>query len=199
MSVSESHNRPNLRMGREASFAQLRDVIGVVRQTPVAINVSLSTAMGCPMEGDIAPAVVLDWMDRFASLGVHGVTLCDTTGMAYPAQVRALCEAARARFPQLELTPHFQDTRGLALAAGIDRFDASLGSLGWCPYAPGAAGNGFPVAGLVLVLGVYRFISEGGAPFNVIGNGVATIVVSKWERALDEPTFKKALQDGPGD
>jgi hydroxymethylglutaryl-CoA lyase len=148
MSVSESHNRTNLRMGREASFAQLRDVIAVVKQTPVAINVSLSTALGCPMEGDIAPAVVLDWMDRFADLGVHGVTLCDTTGMAYPAQVKALCAAARARFPQLELTLHFHNTRGLALAntqaalaAGIDRFDASLGGLGGCPYAPGATGN----------------------------------------------------------
>lgn len=148
MSVSESHNWTNLRMGREASFAQLSDVIALVKQTPVAINVSLSTAMGCPMEGDIAPGVVLDWMARFADLGVHGVTLCDTTGMAFPAQVRALSEAARARFPQLELTLHFHNTRGLALAntqaalaAGIDRFDSSLGGLGGCPYAPGATGN----------------------------------------------------------
>lgn len=148
MSVSESHNWTNLRMSREASFAQLSDVIALVKQTPVAINVSLSTAMGCPMEGDIAPGVVLDWMARFADLGVHGVTLCDTTGMAFPAQVRALSEAARARFPQLELTLHFHNTRGLALAntqaalaAGIDRFDSSLGGLGGCPYAPGATGN----------------------------------------------------------
>ena len=58
---------------------------------------------------------------------------------------------------------------------------------------------GFPVAGLVLVLGVYRFISEGGALVNVIGNGIATIVISKWEKALDEPTFKQALKNGPGD
>lgn len=58
---------------------------------------------------------------------------------------------------------------------------------------------GFPVAGLVLVLGVYRFISEGGALVNVIGNGIATIVISKWERALDEPVFGQALKDGPGD
>jgi hydroxymethylglutaryl-CoA lyase len=148
MSVSESHNRTNLRMSREDSFGQLRDVIAVVRQSPVAINVSLSTAMGCPMEGDIALPVVLDWMQRFADLGVHGVTLCDTTGMAYPSQVRQLCDAARARFPGLELTLHFHNTRGMALAntlaalaAGIDRFDASLGGLGGCPYAPGASGN----------------------------------------------------------
>ncbi|HVE07944.1 MAG TPA: hydroxymethylglutaryl-CoA lyase [Paraburkholderia sp.] len=148
MSVSESHNRTNLRMSREQSFAQLRDVIGVVRQTEVAINVSLSTAMGCPMEGDIAQPDVLGWMQRFADLGVHGITLCDTTGMAFPSQVAALCAAARERFASLELTLHFHNTRGMALAntlaalaAGIDRFDASLGGLGGCPYAPGATGN----------------------------------------------------------
>jgi hydroxymethylglutaryl-CoA lyase len=148
MSVSESHNRRNLRMTREASFAQLREVIGVVKQSPVAINVSLSTAMGCPMEGDVPMAEVLDWMARFADLGVHGVTLCDTTGMAFPSQVRELSRAARERFPGLELAQHFHNTRGLALAntlaaldAGIDRFDSSLGGLGGCPYAPGASGN----------------------------------------------------------
>lgn len=148
MSVSESHNRSNLRMSREASFAQLRDVIKVVQQTPVAINVSLSTALGCPMEGDIPAPQVLEWMQRFADLGVNGVTLCDTTGMAFPSQVAALCHAARDRFSDLELTLHFHNTRGLALAntqaalaSGIDRFDASLGGLGGCPYAPGATGN----------------------------------------------------------
>ncbi|WP_455287798.1 hydroxymethylglutaryl-CoA lyase [Cupriavidus necator] len=148
MSVSESHNRTNLRMSREQSFAQLADVIRVVRETPTAINISLSTAMGCPMEGDVPLEQVLGWMQRFADLGVHGVTLCDTTGMAFPSQVATLCAAARRQFPGLELTLHFHNTRGLALAntlaaldQGIDRFDASLGGLGGCPYAPGATGN----------------------------------------------------------
>ncbi|MGF6242646.1 MULTISPECIES: hydroxymethylglutaryl-CoA lyase [Paraburkholderia] len=148
MSVSESHNRANLRMGREESFAQLRDVIEVVSKTRVAINVSLSTAFGCPMEGDVPEDDVLGWVARFAELGVHGVTLCDTTGMAYPNQVRQLAQRTRAQFAQLETTLHFHNTRGMALAntmaaldAGIDRFDASLGGLGGCPYAPGATGN----------------------------------------------------------
>ncbi|MBY4829717.1 hydroxymethylglutaryl-CoA lyase [Burkholderia dolosa] len=148
MSTSESHNRANLRMTREQSFAQLRDVIGAVRGSGVAINVSLSTAMGCPMEGDVPAETVLAWMQRFAALGVDGFTLCDTTGMAFPSQVRDLCERARARFGTLQLTLHFHDTRAMALAntlaaldAGIDRFDASLGGLGGCPYAPGATGN----------------------------------------------------------
>jgi hydroxymethylglutaryl-CoA lyase len=148
MSVSETHNRTNLRMTREQSFAQLRDVIDAVRGTGVAINVSLSTAMGCPMEGDVPVEDVLGWMQRFAELGVQGVTLCDTTGMAHPAQVRALCEQASQAFGALEFTLHFHNTRGMALAntlaaldAGIVRFDASLGGLGGCPYAPGASGN----------------------------------------------------------
>ena len=96
MSMSESHNRANLRMTREQSFAQLRDVIDAVRGTGVAINVSLSTAMGCPMEGDVAAEGVLAWMQRFADLGVHGFTLCDTTGMAFPSQVRDLSAPANA-------------------------------------------------------------------------------------------------------
>jgi hydroxymethylglutaryl-CoA lyase len=148
MSVSESHNRANLRMSREESFAQLRDVIEVVSRTRVAINVSLSTAFGCPMEGDVAEDEVLSWVARFATLGVHGVTLCDTTGMAYPNQVRQLAQRTRDEFAGLEATLHFHNTRGMALAntlaaldAGIDRFDASLGGLGGCPYAPGTTGN----------------------------------------------------------
>jgi isopropylmalate/homocitrate/citramalate synthase len=148
MSVSESHNRSNLRMTREQSFAQLKDVVGVIGSGPVAINVSLSTVFGCPMQGDVPDSDVLGWVERFAELGVRGVTLCDTTGMAYPSQVEALSRRVRERFPQLQLTLHFHNTRGMALAntlaalqAGIDRFDASLGGLGGCPYAPGASGN----------------------------------------------------------
>jgi hydroxymethylglutaryl-CoA lyase len=148
MSVSESHNRANLRMSRGESFAQLRDVIEVVSKTRVAINVSLSTAFGCPMEGDVPEEEVLWWVARFAELGVHGVTLCDTTGMAYPNQVRQLAQRTRDQFAALETTLHLHNTRGMALAntmaaldAGIDRFDASLGGLGGCPYAPGATGN----------------------------------------------------------
>jgi len=148
MSVSESHNRSNLRMTREQSFAQLRDVVGVIGNGPVAVNVSLSTVFGCPMQGDVPSQDILGWVERFAGLGVRGITLCDTTGMAYPSQVESLSRQVRERFPELQLTLHFHNTRGMALAntlaalnAGIDRFDASLGGLGGCPYAPGASGN----------------------------------------------------------
>jgi hydroxymethylglutaryl-CoA lyase len=148
MSVSEPHNRSNLRMTREQSFAQLKDVVGVIGNGPVAVNVSLSTVFGCPMQGDVPSEDILGWVERFAGLGVRGITLCDTTGMAYPSQVESLSRQVRERFPELQLTLHFHNTRGMALAntlaalnAGIDRFDASLGGLGGCPYAPGASGN----------------------------------------------------------
>lgn len=146
MSVSETHNLANLRMPMARSFAALSEVIRHVDgRTP--INVSLSCCFGCPMEGEVAQASVLDWVARFADLGVRGVTVCDTTGMAHPAQVARLVDALQ-RFPQLQHTLHFHNTRGMGLAnvlaavqGGIIRFDGSLGGLGGCPYAPGASGN----------------------------------------------------------
>ncbi|MEY2791966.1 MAG: Hydroxymethylglutaryl-CoA lyase YngG [Pseudomonadota bacterium] len=147
MSTSETHNLSNLRMPRENSFAALRDVIDRFG-SQVPINVSLSACFGCPMEGDVPQAEVMHWSQRFADLGVRGLTICDTTGMAQPLQVAAMCEALRKAFPKLQLTLHFHNTRGMGLAnvlaavqSGIDRFDGSLGGLGGCPYAPGASGN----------------------------------------------------------
>ena len=147
MSTSETHNLANLRMPREKSFAALSEVIRVVDgRTP--INVSLSTCFGCPMEGEVPQDVVLGFAQRFADLGVRGVTICDTTGMADPAQVARMCEALQDRFSGLQLTLHFHNTRGMGLAnvlaaaqQGVVRFDGSLGGLGGCPYAPGASGN----------------------------------------------------------
>lgn len=149
MSASESHNLSNLRMTRAQSFAALAEVAQAVRSSGVALNVSLSCAFGCPMEGDVPTPVVLDWCRRYVDeLGARGVTLCDTTGMAFPSQVNALTQAFRERWPDTELTLHFHNTRGMGLTnvlaaidAGADRFDASVGGIGGCPYAPGASGN----------------------------------------------------------
>lgn len=147
MSVSETHNLANLRMPREKSFAALQDVIRHVDgRTPV--NVSLSCCFGCPMEGEVPEDEMLRWADRFAGLGVRGLTICDTTGMAHPAQVSRMVATLQQRFGDLQLTLHFHNTRGMGLAnvlaavqSGITRFDGSLGGLGGCPYAPGASGN----------------------------------------------------------
>jgi hydroxymethylglutaryl-CoA lyase len=147
MSVSESHNLANLRMTREQSCAQLCEVIHAVGRR-AAINASLSTAFGCPMEGAVPEEEVWRWATRLVEAGASGVSLADTTGMAHPAQVARMVETFRRRWPAVRLTLHLHNTRGLglanvlaALAAGADRFDASLGGLGGCPYAPGATGN----------------------------------------------------------
>jgi hydroxymethylglutaryl-CoA lyase len=149
MSASETHNLANLRMTRAQSFAGLQKVAALATKAGAAVNVSLSCSFGCPMEGDVPEATVLEWAQRFIEeFGARGVTLCDTTGMAYPGQVAALTRAFRERWPETELTLHFHNTRGLGLSnvlaaidAGADRFDASFGGIGGCPYAPGATGN----------------------------------------------------------
>ena len=147
MSASETHNLANLRMTREKSFAGLAEVIRYVNGK-IPINVSLSTSFGCPMEGEVPQKVVEEFVHRFSDLGVRGVTICDTTGMANPIQVARMSDSLRKKFDRLQLTMHFHNTRGMGLAnvlaavqGGIIRFDGSLGGLGGCPYAPGASGN----------------------------------------------------------
>ena len=149
MSASETHNLTNLRMTRDQSYAALADVVALARRHERAVNVGLSCCFGCPMEGDVAPDAVFELVERFVSdLGIDGVALCDTTGMAHPRQVEAMTRVFRDRWPDTELTLHFHNTRGMGLAnilaaidAGADRFDASVGGIGGCPYAPGASGN----------------------------------------------------------
>jgi hydroxymethylglutaryl-CoA lyase len=148
MSVSEAHNQANLKMSREDSFKGLSSVIDLAHSNNTAVNISLSTSFGCPMSGTVSLTELMHWVDRFAASGVRGITVCDTTGMANPAQVQSICEVVQAKYPKLQWTLHFHNTRGMGLAnalaavnSGIVRFDSSLGGLGGCPYAPGATGN----------------------------------------------------------
>jgi len=148
MSASETHNRANLNRTTAQSLDGFAEVMSVLEGSGVSVNGSISTAFGCPFEGAVAPARVLGFVERYLELGMDRVTLADTTGMAHPRQVAALTREVLARFPALELTLHFHNTRGMGLAnvlaaldAGGTRFDASLGGLGGCPFAPGATGN----------------------------------------------------------
>lgn len=147
MSCSEAHNQSNLRMSKQQSKDQLKAIIQSVNKQ-CDINISLSTSFGCPIQKDVPFADVLKLVHFFSDLGVSRFTLCDTTGMAYPTQVKDLFSTVLQQFPHLEVTAHFHNTRGLALAntlasleSGIIRFDSSLGGIGGCPYAPGASGN----------------------------------------------------------
>ena len=148
VSVSETHNRANVRRSVADSFAGFAEVFDVARGSGKAITGALATSFGCPFEGVIPEQQVIDGVARYVDLGVGGVTLADTTGMANPRQVEALVRRVCERWPDLELALHFHNTRGMGLAnvlaglsAGVVRYEGTLGGLGGCPFAPGATGN----------------------------------------------------------
>ena len=148
VSASEAHNRANVNRTTEQSLTGFRDVMSIVQGSGVTVNGSVSTTFGCPFEGNIPQTRVFECVERYLELGMDGITLADTTGMAHPKQVRELTRAVLMRFPEAEVTLHFHNTRGKGLAnvlagleAGVVRYDASLGGLGGCPFAPGATGN----------------------------------------------------------
>ena len=212
MSVSETHNRSNLRMTREQSFAQLTQVVSAIAGSHVAINISLSTSFGCPMEGDVSEDEVMRWLDRFAGLGVTRATLCDTTGMAYPAQVRSMATRARNLHPEMTFTLHFHNTRSMAqanalaaISAGIDRFDASLGGIGGCPYAPGASGNActedmvhmLELEGFDTGVDLARLLAVSAMLPGLIGHDVPSQLLKAGPRSKLHPSPDYVAQIGP--
>jgi len=148
VSVSETHNRANVRRSTDASFEEFGEIMRELDGSGIAVTGALSTAFGCPFEGEQAPGRVMQFVQRYVELGADSVTLADTTGMAHPKQVLDLCTGVRERWPELELALHFHNTRGMGLAnvlsglaAGVQHYEACLGGLGGCPFAPGATGN----------------------------------------------------------
>jgi hydroxymethylglutaryl-CoA lyase len=148
MSASETHNRANMRMSTDQSLEALRGIMDLARGVSVSKHASLATSFGCPFEGAVPLERVLGFVARYLDLGITGITLADTTGMANPRQVAHTVEQFRSRFGDTPLTLHFHNTRGMGLANavaayehGAVRFDAALGGLGGCPFAPGATGN----------------------------------------------------------
>ena len=147
-SVSETHNRANMGMTPDASIEGFARIMETVRGAAISTNATVATAFGCPFEGDQSADKVMRQVERYRALDIRGVTLADTTGMANPRQVEDLVGRALSLVPAEQLTLHFHNTRGLGLAnvlaayrAGARRFDAALGGLGGCPFAPGATGN----------------------------------------------------------
>ncbi|SAL21472.1 hydroxymethylglutaryl-CoA lyase [Caballeronia peredens] len=150
MSASQTHNRANMRMSCESSLAGFGDIVRLVGGAPypVSLNATVATAFGCPFEGHIDEDRVVSIARTYREMGIAGITLADTTGMANPRQVARLVARVLEHVPAADLTLHFHNTRGLGLAnvlaaygAGARRFDAALGGLGGCPFAPGASGN----------------------------------------------------------
>ena len=146
--ASESFSRRNINQPIAQSLDTYRDVARKAIDAGCRVRAYLSTAFGCPFEGDVPVQAVVDTTQALLDLGAYEVAVSDTIGVAHPGQVRKVLSALLAAAPVSRIALHFHDTRGTALANvlasldfGVTTFDASAGGLGGCPYAPGASGN----------------------------------------------------------
>jgi len=148
MSASETHNQKNIAKSIAETWPVFEEVLSRALGEGLAVRGYVSTALGCPYEGRVAPERVVEIAARLLDLGCHQVSLGDTIGVGTPNQVRDLAARMLSRARPEQVALHLHDTRGTALAnvlagieAGITTFDSSIGGLGGCPYAPGASGN----------------------------------------------------------
>jgi hydroxymethylglutaryl-CoA lyase len=148
VSASDTHNRKNLNRSTAESLDDIAALIPMLHDAGASAEVIVATSFGCPYEGDVDPVRVAGIVDRVIADGADRVAFGDTTGMGTPRRVRELVTAVRDRQPDVPVLLHFHNTRGTGLAniltaleLGIVEFDASVGGLGGCPYAPGATGN----------------------------------------------------------
>jgi len=148
MSASETHNQRNINKSINATFSILHEVVQAAHSAGKSVRGYVSTVFGCPYEGPISIDEVIRVSETLFEMGIDELSLGDTIGIANPKQVEDVLEMLLKRFDAEKLALHFHDTRGTALAnilvsmnMGITTFDASVGGLGGCPYAPGASGN----------------------------------------------------------
>jgi len=148
VSASDTHNRKNVNRSTAQSLDEIAVMIDEAHQRGATLQVVVATAWGSPYEGDVPVERVLAVAGRAVADGADAISFGDTTGMATPRRVRDLVGSFRFRHPDVPLNLHFHNTRGTGLAnvlaaleLGVDDFDASVGGLGGCPYAPGASGN----------------------------------------------------------
>lgn len=149
VSASETHNRRNVRRSVEESLVAAAELSALAHGAGTPVEGIVSTAFGCPYEGDVPETRVAEVAARLRDGGADRLSFGDTTGMATPRRVHALLDALDAAgIEPTGVSLHFHNTRGTGLAnvvtaleRGVRRFDASVGGLGGCPYAPGATGN----------------------------------------------------------
>jgi isopropylmalate/homocitrate/citramalate synthase len=146
--ASDTFNKRNINMTIDESFENYAPVAARAREEGMRVRGYVSTAFGCPYEGDVPEEKVLEVCARLLDLGCYEVSVGDTIGVGTPMQVQGVIGVLLQVIPASRLAMHFHDTRGTALAntlaaleMGIATFDASSGGLGGCPYAPGASGN----------------------------------------------------------
>ncbi|HEU4384325.1 MAG TPA: hydroxymethylglutaryl-CoA lyase [Anaeromyxobacteraceae bacterium] len=148
LSASETHNQKNVNKSIEETFAAFDEVIGPALAKGLQVRGYVSTAWGCPYEGRVDPRKVASIAERLLAMGCFQVSLGDTIGAGTPNQTREILDLLMHRARPGSIALHLHDTRGTALAnvlagldAGVATFDASVGGMGGCPYAPGASGN----------------------------------------------------------
>jgi hydroxymethylglutaryl-CoA lyase len=148
VSASDTHNRHNINRSTAESLDDIASLTALLHASGASAEVIVATSFGCPYEGDVDPARVVSIVDRVVADGADRIGFGDTTGMATPRRVADVVGRVRDRHPDLPVLLHFHNTRGTALAnilvalqLGVTEFDASVGGLGGCPYAPGASGN----------------------------------------------------------
>jgi hydroxymethylglutaryl-CoA lyase len=148
VSASDTHNRKNVNRSTAQSLDDIAQIIALAHERGATCQVIVSTAWGCPFEGDVPVERVVATAGRALADGADTVSFGDTNGMATPGRVQRLIGEFRAAHPEADLNLHFHNTRGTGLAnvlaaleLGVADFDASVGGLGGCPYAPGATGN----------------------------------------------------------
>jgi hydroxymethylglutaryl-CoA lyase len=148
MSASETHNKKNVNKSIADTLRAFAEVVPPALAAGLRVRAYLSTAFGCPYEGDVDPEAVVRWTRELRDLGCYQISISDTIGVANPAQVEDVLERCLAVLPIEAAAVHFHDTQGTALAnclvaiaKGVTTVDASVGGLGGCPYAPGASGN----------------------------------------------------------
>jgi len=148
ISASETHSKKNINKSIAEALSVAGDVTRGALAAGMRVRAYLSVVWGCPYEGPVALDRVVDLCRRLAEMGIYQLSLGDTIGVGVPNQTEEILSAVTRHVPVEKLALHLHDTRGLALAnalvglsVGVTTFDASIGGLGGCPYAPGAAGN----------------------------------------------------------
>lgn len=143
--ATETFSQRNQRLSIEETLAE---ITAIVDEAPMPVSVTIAAAFGCPFEGRVDQARVLDLAARVADLGVEEISLADTIGVGDPNQVKRLFEGLAQAAPDIRRRGHFHNTRNTgyanavaAVAVGVDALDAAAGGLGGCPFAPGATGN----------------------------------------------------------
>jgi len=145
---TDSMAQANVGMSRQQAESEAADILRRARADGVRVTATVAVAFECPFDGPVSPSLVADLAGRFLDLEADELCIADTIGAANPRQVRSLMSALTERFGANRLSCHFHDTRAMGLAnvyaaleSGIRKFDASIGGMGGCPFAPGASGN----------------------------------------------------------